>query len=351
MSRPGLPAIALTTDTSFLTAYPNDFGFDGVFARQVQALGSRGDVLITISTSGASPNVLAAVDEAKRVGLSIVALLGEAGPLAASRGRGDPRADARHASDPAGSSRGRTLDLPSCGADALSMTLTIAFVQLNPTVGDVAGNTALVRRMRDEAAAQGADLVVFSELVLVGYPPEDLVLRPALVEAAAARAARTGAREHRRPARRDSWSRCRGERMAGCTTPWRSSRTDTPSCASSTSCPNYGVFDEKRVFAPGPLPEPVVFRDVANRPSRSAKTSGSTDVTTHLAQARRAAAARPQRLAVRGRQVRASTRAGARARVPKPALPLAYVNQVGGQDELVFDGGSFVMNADGSLAC
>jgi D-sedoheptulose 7-phosphate isomerase len=82
MSRPGLPAIALTTDTSFLTAYPNDFGFDGVFARQVQALGSRGDVLITISTSGASPNVLAAVDEAKRLGLSIVALLGEAGPLA-----------------------------------------------------------------------------------------------------------------------------------------------------------------------------------------------------------------------------------------------------------------------------
>ena len=82
MSRPGLPAIALTTDTSFLTAYSNDFGFDGVFARQVQALGSRGDVLITISTSGASPNVLAAVDEAKRGGLSIVALLGEAGPLA-----------------------------------------------------------------------------------------------------------------------------------------------------------------------------------------------------------------------------------------------------------------------------
>jgi D-sedoheptulose 7-phosphate isomerase len=82
MSRPGLPAIAFITDTSFLTAYSNDFGFDAVFARQVQALGSRGDVLITISTSGASPNVLAAVDEAKRVGLSIVALLGEAGPLA-----------------------------------------------------------------------------------------------------------------------------------------------------------------------------------------------------------------------------------------------------------------------------
>ncbi len=80
--RPGLPAIALTTDTSFLTAYPNDVGFDGVFARQVQALGSPGDVLIAISTSGRSRNVLAAVEEAHRKGLSVVALLGEDGPLA-----------------------------------------------------------------------------------------------------------------------------------------------------------------------------------------------------------------------------------------------------------------------------
>src|SRR5215216_6723217 len=66
------------------------------------------------------------------------------------------------------------------------MTLTIAFAQLNPTVGDITGNTMLVRRARDEAARQTADLVVFPELVLVGYPPEDLVLRPALVQAAAA---------------------------------------------------------------------------------------------------------------------------------------------------------------------
>ncbi len=80
--RPGLPAIALTTDTSFLTAYPNDVGFDGVFARQVQALGAAGDVLIAISTSGGSPNVLAAAEEARRKGLSVVALLGESGPLA-----------------------------------------------------------------------------------------------------------------------------------------------------------------------------------------------------------------------------------------------------------------------------
>jgi len=63
--------------------------------------------------------------------------------------------------------------------------LSIAIAQLNPRVGDVAGNLARVRRARDRAAELGADLVVFSELVLVGYPPEDLVLRPALVDAAA----------------------------------------------------------------------------------------------------------------------------------------------------------------------
>ena len=64
-------------------------------------------------------------------------------------------------------------------------TVNIAFAQVNPTVGNVAGNLALVRRMRADAATAGADLVVFPELVLVGYPPEDLVLRPALVQAAA----------------------------------------------------------------------------------------------------------------------------------------------------------------------
>src|SRR5688572_28401362 len=67
-----------------------------------------------------------------------------------------------------------------------TVSLSIACAQVNPTVGDVSGNAAIVRRTRDQAAALGADLVVFPELVLVGYPPEDLVLRPALVQAAAA---------------------------------------------------------------------------------------------------------------------------------------------------------------------
>jgi phosphoheptose isomerase len=82
--RPGIAAIALTTDTSILTAFANDFDFAGVFARQVQALGRAEDVLLAISTSGQSLNVLAAADEARRKGMAVVALLGRGGPLAAA---------------------------------------------------------------------------------------------------------------------------------------------------------------------------------------------------------------------------------------------------------------------------
>jgi D-sedoheptulose 7-phosphate isomerase len=79
--RPGLPAIALTTDSSFLTAYSNDFDFEGVFARQVQVLGRPGDVLLAISSSGSLPNVVRAVQQAHAGGLKVVTLTGEAGRL------------------------------------------------------------------------------------------------------------------------------------------------------------------------------------------------------------------------------------------------------------------------------
>ncbi|HNE17413.1 MAG TPA: SIS domain-containing protein [Rhodocyclaceae bacterium] len=78
-ARLGLPAIALTTDTSALTAIGNDFGFERIFARQVEALGRPGDVLIAISTSGNSANVLAAVEAAKSLGMASIGLLGSGG--------------------------------------------------------------------------------------------------------------------------------------------------------------------------------------------------------------------------------------------------------------------------------
>jgi D-sedoheptulose 7-phosphate isomerase len=79
--RHGLPAIALTTDTSVLTAFANDFGFEGVFERQVQALARPNDVLIAISTSGNSPNVVRAVQAARQIGARTIGLLGEGGAL------------------------------------------------------------------------------------------------------------------------------------------------------------------------------------------------------------------------------------------------------------------------------
>ena len=80
-ARPAIPALALTTDTSFLTAYTNDIGFDGLFARQVEAFGRPGDVLLGISTSGRSANVVRAVEVSRSIGLRAVVLMGSSGPL------------------------------------------------------------------------------------------------------------------------------------------------------------------------------------------------------------------------------------------------------------------------------
>jgi D-sedoheptulose 7-phosphate isomerase len=79
IDRPPLPAIALTTDTSNLTAIGNDFGYDVIFVKQVQALARPGDVLVAISTSGNSKNVVAAVEEARRIGCRVIALTGGTG--------------------------------------------------------------------------------------------------------------------------------------------------------------------------------------------------------------------------------------------------------------------------------
>src|ERR1700720_4688486 len=139
--------------------------------------------------------------------------------------------------------------------------LAITIAQLNPIVGDVAGNADKARRARARAAADGADLVVFSELFICGYPPEDLVLKPALQAA------------------------CRGaiETLAGDTadggpamlvgTPWIEAGKPYNAVALldagrisglrfKVDLPNYGVFDEKRLFSPGPMPGPVNFRGV-----------------------------------------------------------------------------------------
>ena len=227
------------------------------------------------------------------------------------------------------------------------VSLSIALAQLNPTVGDVAGNLALVRRTRDEAARAGADLVVFSELLLVGYPPEDLVLRPAIVRAAA---------DALQALERESGPEAPGLVV---TLPWSEHGRlfNAVAFVAEGRCerrykhelPNYGVFDEKRVFTPGPLPAPVDFRG-ARLGLPICEDVWFAGTAQHLAGqgAELLLVPNGSPYEVDKSQQRLHL---VRDRAQETGLAVAYVNQVGGQDELVFDGGSFVVNGTGALAC
>jgi len=95
--RPGLPAVALTVDTSALTAIANDYGYDAVFSRQVEALGREGDVLLALSTSGNSRNVIEAMKAARSRGMAVIALTGrDGGAMAKMLGPGDHHLNVAH---------------------------------------------------------------------------------------------------------------------------------------------------------------------------------------------------------------------------------------------------------------
>ena len=227
-------------------------------------------------------------------------------------------------------------------ADELSITLA----QMNQHVGDIAGNAEAMLKARADAGK--TDLVVFPEMQLIGYPPEDLVLMPALIERAAAEMERlalctgdggpamlVGSVFVRDGALHNGVAMLDGGRVTA--------------TRFKHELPNYGTFDEMRLFTPGPLPEPVLFRG-AMLGLPICEDIWHPDVCRHLADFGAGLF-----ICVNGSPYEIDKEVLrideiARRRAVDTGIPMAYLNRVGGQDELVFDGASFVINGDGSLA-
>jgi NAD+ synthase len=224
--------------------------------------------------------------------------------------------------------------------------LKIALAQANSTVGDIDGNIAKLRDMRASAAALGADLVVFPELFVTGYPPEDLVLKPAFPATARARVEALAAELGQGPAIITGTVWPENGHVYNAVVLIDSGKVEA--VRFKVDLPNYGVFDEKRVFTPGPMPGPVNFRGVRLGVPICEDIWGP-DVVECLSETGTEILISPNGSPFDWTKpdVRMNI---AVARVVESGLPLVYVNQVGGQDELVFDGASFVLNADKSLA-
>jgi NAD+ synthase len=230
--------------------------------------------------------------------------------------------------------------------------LAIAVAQLNPIVGDVSGNLECARKARAQAARERADIIAFSELFIAGYPPEDLVLKPAFqaacraaVEALARDTADDG------PAVLIGAPWVEDGKLYNAYALLAGGRIDA--IRFKVNLPNYGVFDEKRVFASGPVPGPVSFRGV--RLGLPVCEDTWTDWGDYENVVECLAETGAELLVVPNGSPYWRDKIDVRlnvcvARVTEAGLPLIYINQVGGQDELVFDGASFALNADRSIA-
>ncbi len=226
-------------------------------------------------------------------------------------------------------------------------TLRIAIAQLNPHIGEIEANLATIRRARAEGARLGADLVVTPEFSIAGYPPEDLVRKPAFVAACEAAIGQLA---------RDTTDGGPGLVVGG---PWQNGALlhnaaflldggEIVARRAKHELPNYGVFDDKRVFDPGDAPGPVVFRGfrlglmVCEDWWFPAVSETLAETGAELL------------LSINGSPFEDGKQAGrvtlAVERVVETGLAFVFCAQVCGQDELVFEGASFVLNPDRSLA-
>ncbi len=224
----------------------------------------------------------------------------------------------------------------------MTTRLTIAFAQLNQRVGDLDANAAAMLEWRAKAA--GADLIMFPELQLTGYPPEDLVLKPEFVRRTTEAADRlVEATAGPGPAMLIGTLIAEGGQVYNAML-----LADGGKLVGRTlkhELPNYGTFDEKRVFASGPLPEPMEWRGV-KLGVPICEDIWQDRVCSHLAEAGADFLLVPNGSPFELDKDEKRQQL-VRGRVVSTGLALAYLNRVGGQDELAFDGSSFVINADG----
>jgi NAD+ synthase len=221
--------------------------------------------------------------------------------------------------------------------------LTLTLAQLNPIVGDIDGNADKIRKIWSEATS---DIVIFPELFICGYPPEDLILKPFFLRTIDAAVEKLV---------QDSVNYSAALLLS---VPYQEHFKTYSAILLihngfvihkqfKHELPNYGVFDEQRIFSPGPLPDPFEFKGhkigfmicedgwhptvAGNLKDKGAEVlilpNGSPYSTRNVS----------DRMDI------------ARSRVEQTGLPLVYVNQVGGQDEIVFDGTSFILNAQGKM--
>lgn len=221
--------------------------------------------------------------------------------------------------------------------------LSLTLAQLNPVVGDIAGNAA---KILDVWKNSSADLVVFAEMVICGYPPEDLVLKPGFIDTV---------HQHIEQLCKDSEG-FGAAALISC--PWRIDGNvynavhviqggKIVHTQTKHHLPNYGVFDEYRVFKSGPLPAPFEFNG-QKLGILICEDMWYPNVAVHLKDAGAELFIIPNGspFEVTKDETRVDI---ARKRIQETGLPIVYVNQVGGQDELVFDGASFVMGTDGDI--
>ncbi len=224
--------------------------------------------------------------------------------------------------------------------------IRLALAQINPGMGDFGGNVEKIVRLAEKAAMEGADLVIFPELAVTGYPPEDLLYKKEFLACALESVNRIAASVKNICAIVGFPHEVEG-RLYNAAAVMEGGKVRY--IAHKFELPNYGVFDEKRYFTPGDAPQPVTIAGVPTA------LTICEDIWVQDGHAAGLCALKEVKLVVNissspyhiGKTELRRSIAGSWAR--RFEKPLAYCNLVGGQDELVFDGGSFVCGADGSI--